>query len=55
MHTFVHSLTFNVDTVAATFMDTIQNIHGNVKNIVSDRDMIFIGKFWIELFSWLGT
>ena len=54
MHTFVHSHSFNASTVA-TFMDTIQKLHGNSQIIVSDRDPIFTGKFWIELFSCLGT
>jgi hypothetical protein len=36
-------------------METIQNIHGVPKIIVSDRDPIFIENFWIELFSCLGT
>ena len=36
-------------------MNTIQKLHGNPKIIVSDRDPIFTGNFWIELFSYLGT
>ena len=36
-------------------MDTVQKLHGNLKIIVSDRDPIFKGKFWIELFSCLGN
>ena len=36
-------------------METIQKLHGNPKIIVSDRDPIFIGNFWMELFSCLGT
>ena len=46
---------FSANTVAATFMDTIQKLHGNPKVIVSDRDPIFTGKFWTKLFSSLGT
>jgi hypothetical protein len=42
-------------TVATTFMETIQKLHGSPKIIVSDRDPIFTGHFWIELFSCLGT
>ena len=41
--------------VVATFMDIVQKLHGNSKIIVSDRDTIFTGKFWTELFSCLGT
>ena len=46
---------FNASTVTATFMETVQKLHGNPKIIVSDRDPIFTRKFWIELFSCLGT
>ena len=46
---------FKASTVATTFMDTIQKLHGNPKVIVSDRDPSFTGNFWMELFSCLGT
>ena len=46
---------FKASTVATTFMDTIQKPHGNSRVIVSNRDPIFIGNFWTELFSCLGT
>jgi hypothetical protein len=46
---------FSASTVAATFINTIKNLHGSPKIIVSDRDPIFTGKFWTELFSCLGT
>ena len=36
-------------------MDTVQKLHRNPKIIVSERDPIFTGKFWMELFSCLGT
>ena len=42
-------------TIATAFMETIQKLHGNPKIIVSDRDPIFTGNFWMELFSSLGT
>ena len=46
---------FKESTVSTTFMNTIQKIHGNLRVIVSDRDPIFTGNFWTELFSCLGT
>ena len=46
---------FKASIVTTTFMDTIQKLHGNSRVIVSDRDPIFIGNFWTELFSCLGT
>ena len=42
---------FKASTVATAFMETIQNLHGNPKIIVSDRDSIFTGNFWTKLFS----
>ena len=48
-HPFISSI------VAPTFMNTVQKLHGNSKIIVSDRDPVFMGKFWIEVFSCLGT
>ena len=46
---------FKASTFATTFMDTIKKLHGNTKVILSDRDPIFTGNFWTELFSYLGT
>ena len=46
---------FKCSTVSTTFMETIQRLHGNPKIIISDRDPIFTGNFWTELFSCLGT
>ena len=46
---------FKASIVASAFMETIQNLHGNPKIIVSDRDPIFIGIFWTKLFSCLGN
>jgi hypothetical protein len=46
---------FKASTVATAFMETVQKLHGSLKIIVSDRDPIFTGHFWTELFSCLGT
>ena len=46
---------FKASTVATAFMEIVQKLHGSPKIIVSDRDPIFTGHFWIELFSCLGT
>ena len=42
-------------TNSTEFMETFQKLHGNPRVIVSDRDPIFTGNFWMELFSFLGT
>jgi DNA-binding ferritin-like protein len=49
------SHSFKASTVATAFMETVQKLHGIPKIIVSDRDPIFTGHFWTELFSCLGT
>jgi len=46
---------FKSNTLATTFMERIQNLHGNLIIIVSKRDPIFTGNFWTKLFSCLGT
>ena len=46
---------FKASTISTAFMETIQKLHGNPKIIVSDRDPIFTGNFWTQLFSCLGT
>jgi hypothetical protein len=53
----LHSLShpFKESTVGETFMETIQKLHGVPTIIISDRDPIFMGKFWTELFSCFGT
>ena len=40
---------FKSSTVANTFMDTIQKLHGNLRVIVSNKDAIFTENFWTEL------
>ena len=42
-------------TVTNAFLETIQKLHGNPNIIVSERDPIFTGNFWIELFFCLGA
>ena len=37
---------FKDSTIAIAFMETIQNLHGNPKIIVSDGDPIFTRNFW---------
>ena len=46
---------FSASTVATTFINTVQKLHGNSKITVSDRDPIFMIKFWTKLYSCLGT
>jgi hypothetical protein len=41
--------------VADIFFREVFRLHGLPKNIVSDRDSRFIGKFWRELFQLVGT
>lgn len=45
----------NARTVANLFMDIVGRLHGMPRSIVSDRDPLFISRFWKELFSLSGT
>jgi hypothetical protein len=44
-HFFSLSHPFKESTVATTFMEMVQKLHGVPKIIVSDRDPIFTGNF----------
>lgn len=41
--------------VALLFMDIVGKIHGMPRSLVSDRDPLFVSKFWQELFKLSGT
>ena len=46
---------FSAKTVAERFVDEVVKLHGMPKIIISDRDPIFISKFWQEFFEMSGT
>lgn len=41
---------FSTVTLAPIFISEIYRLHGMPKTIVSDRDRVFVSKFWRELF-----
>nr|GEU88347.1 Ty3/gypsy retrotransposon protein [Tanacetum cinerariifolium] len=49
------STNFNAHMVVEVFMDIVVKHHGIPKTIVSDRDPIFVSKFWKQLFQFSGT
>jgi hypothetical protein len=46
---------YSSKSVAEVFMTNIVKLHGVPKSIVSDRDKVFISKFWQQLFELQGT
>lgn len=46
---------FSAYQVASVFLDIVAKHHGMPKSLVSDRDPLFICKFWQELFKISGT
>ena len=41
--------------VAALFTQNVLKLHGMPTSIVSDRDLVFTAKFWVELFKLQGV
>ena len=46
---------FTAKVVADTFVEGVVKLHGMPKSIISDRDPIFVSKFWQEFFVRSGT
>ena len=42
-------------TVAQLFMELVGKLHGMPRSIISDRDPLFVNKFWQALFLLSGT
>lgn len=46
---------YSAVSLAPVFMSEIYRLHGMPKTIVSDRDRVFVSRFWQELFKLNGT
>ena len=46
---------FSAAQITQLFLDHIYKLHGLPESIVTDRDKLFISKFWQELFRMIGT
>ncbi|XP_076904819.1 uncharacterized protein LOC143560396 [Bidens hawaiensis] len=47
--------TFNAASLASLFLKEFYKLHGLPKTIISDRDPIFLSRFWKQPFKQLGT
>ena len=54
-HFIALSHPFSVKLIAEKFVENIIKLHGMPKSIISDRDPIFVSKFWQEFFTMSGT
>ena len=46
---------YNAKQIATIFFEQVHKLHGLPETIISDRDYIFIGQLWTQLFKLLGT
>ena len=46
---------YSAHKVATLFLNMVCKLHGFPRSLISDRDPIFIGRFWRELFTIAGT
>ncbi|GKB30446.1 ty3-gypsy retrotransposon protein [Tanacetum coccineum] len=46
---------YTATTLATLYLQLVYRLHGIPKTIVSDRDPIFLSRFWKELFNKIGT
>jgi len=54
-HFIVLSHPYSAKSIAAKFVENVIKLHGMPKSIISDRDPIFVSKFWQEFFTMSGT
>ncbi|RVW67435.1 Retrovirus-related Pol polyprotein from transposon 17.6 [Vitis vinifera] len=54
-HFIALSHPFSAKMIAEKFVENIIKLHGMPKSIISDRDPIFVSKFWQEFFTMSGT
>jgi hypothetical protein len=53
-HFYAIPIEYNVVQVVELFFGEVFRLHGLPRNIISDRDSLFMGTFWRELFQLVG-
>jgi hypothetical protein len=46
---------YTATLVVRAFFDTVVNLHGIPRSVVSDHNPVFTGNFWCELFTMAGV
>jgi hypothetical protein len=54
-HFFATKHPYTAQTIAQLILDNVVKLHGLPKTIVTDRDPVFLSKFWKELFQLYGV
>ena len=55
VHLVPSQINYNALQLAELMFEHIYKMHGPLKNIISDRDVLFTSEFWSQLHQLIGT